>query len=283
VKVLRSSSPDVSIVTCSYNQNRFLPTTMSSVLTQLGAEVEYLVIDGGSTDGSVATIERHAERLAYWVSEPDGGQSEALNKGLKRATGEIVGWLCSDDVLLPGALSRVVEIFRQHPDVDAVYGNAVLIDTAGNVVRPKREIDFHPWLLVSDHNYIPQPAMFWRRQVHERIGFLREDLHFTMDLELWLRFGKHGCRVLHVDEYFAGMRCHSSQKVLIHPKELAAENEMLRDVYQARWAAWLPQHILYMMAKAGRILLRSLIGGYSRRSPQALSAELRKLHDRTAP
>lgn len=252
---------------------------MGSVLAQTGTEVEYIVIDGGSTDGSVATIERYASQLAYWTSERDDGQSEALNKGLRRATGDIVGWLCSDDVLLPGALSRVVEIFRQHPDVDAVYGNAVLIDVAGNVLRPKREIDFHPWLLVGDHNYIPQPAMFWRRRVHERLGYLREDLHYTMDLELWLRFGKHGCRVLHVDEYFAGMRCHSQQKVLVHPAELAVENDNLRATYQPRWARPLPARFLRVTARLGRIFLKSLIGGYSKRSPQALAASLRKLHD----
>ncbi|KQV46926.1 hypothetical protein ASC95_25760 [Pelomonas sp. Root1217] len=275
----QAAAPDISIITCSFNQNRFLPTTIASVLAQTGADVEYLVIDGGSTDGSVATIERHAERLAYWVSEPDAGQSEALNKGLHRATGEIVGWLCSDDVLLPGALSRVVQIFKENPGVDAMYGNAVLIDTTGTIVRPKREINFHPWLLVGDHNYIPQPAMFWRRRVHERIGYLREDLHLTMDLELWLRFGEQGCRVLHVDEYFAGMRCHSQQKVLIHPAELAAENEGLRATYQPGWSRWLPHRLLHMMARTTRILLRSSIGGYSSRAPAALSASLRQLHD----
>ena len=252
---------------------------MDSVLAQAGTALEYIVIDGGSTDGSVATIERYAERLAYWISERDAGQSEALNKGLRRARGEIVGWLCSDDVLLPGALSRVVEIFQQNPDVDAVYGNAVLIDTAGNVVRPKREIDFHPWLLVGDHNYIPQPAMFWRRHVHDRIGYLREDLHYTMDLELWLRFGKHGCRVLHVDEYFAGMRCHSLQKVLIHPVELAVENDGLRSLYRPEWSRRLPERLIRVSARLSRILLKSLIGGYSRRLPERLAANIRKMHD----
>jgi glycosyltransferase involved in cell wall biosynthesis len=252
---------------------------MDSVLAQAGAAVEYIIIDGGSTDGSVATIKHRAERVAYWTSEPDDGQSEALNKGLRRARGDIVGWLCSDDVLLPGALGRIVEIFEQNPDIDAVYGNAVLIDTAGNILRPKREIDFHPWLLVGDHNYIPQPAMFWRRKVHERIGYLREDLHYTMDLELWLRFGKFGCRVLHVDEYFAGMRCHSLQKVLVHPAELAVENDTLRALYRPAWSRRLPERFLRITARLGRIFLKSLIGGYSRRSPQALTATLRKLHD----
>lgn len=252
---------------------------MNSVLAQAGAAVEYIVIDGDSTDGSIDTIAKHGDRLAFWISERDDGQSEALNKGLRRATGDIVGWLCSDDVLLPGALSRVVEIFEKNPEVDAVYGNAVLIDTAGNIFRPKREINFHPWLLVGDHNYIPQPAMFWRRCIHERIGYLREDLHYTMDLELWLRFGKYGCRVLHVDEYFAGMRCHSQQKVLVHPKELAVENDDLRAAYQPDWFRWLPERFLRATARMGRIFLKILIGGYSRRFPEALAVSLRKLHD----
>lgn len=256
-----AAAPDISIITCSYNQNRFLPITMASVLAQAGVAVEYLVVDGGSTDGSVSTIQACADRLAYWVSERDGGQSQALNKGLRRATGEIVGWLCSDDVLLPDALSRVVQIFREHPEVDAVYGNALLIDVAGEVVRPKREIDFHPWLLVGDHNYIPQPAMFWRRRLHDRLGFLREDLHLTMDLELWLRFAQRGCRVLHVDEYFAGMRCHAQQKVLVHPAELVAENQGLRAHYQPAWSRWLPHGLLHLLARTSRITRRSLVGG----------------------
>jgi glycosyltransferase involved in cell wall biosynthesis len=279
VKVQPSSPADVSIITCSYNQNRFLSTTIESVLAQTGTAVEYLVIDGASTDGSRTTIERYASQLSYWVSEPDNGQSEALNKGLRHATSEVVGWLCSDDVLLPGALARVVELFKQKPDVDAIYGNAVLIDTSGNIVRPKREINFHPWLLVGDHNYIPQPAMFWRRRVHERIGYLREDLHLTMDLELWLRFGKHGCRILHVDEYFAGMRCHALQKVLVHPAELIVENAGLRDEYQPSWSRWLPDGLVRVAARVGRITLKSMIGGYSRRAPAALAASLRRLHD----
>lgn len=278
MKEQAGSSADISIVTCSFNQNRFLSNTIESVLAQAGVVVEYLVIDGASTDGSLATIERYGERLDYWVSEPDAGQSEALNKGLGRATGGIVGWLCSDDVLLPGALARVVELFKQNPDVDAIYGNAVLIDTSGNIVRPKREIGFHPWLLVGDHNYIPQPAMFWRREVHERLGFLREDLHLTMDLELWLRFAKHDCRILHVDEFFAGMRCHALQKVWIHPAELTVENMALRREYQPAWSRWLPDRMLRPFARLVRILLKMLIGGYSRRTPAALASSLRELH-----
>jgi glycosyltransferase involved in cell wall biosynthesis len=278
VKV-HSPPVDVSIITCSYNQNRFLATTIDSVLAQAGAAVEYLIIDGGSTDGSVETIKRYDDRLAYWVSERDAGQSEALNKGLKRASGDIVGWLCSDDVLLPGALQRVVETFRRHPEVDAVYGNAILIDVQGNVMRPKREIDFHPWLMVGDHNYIPQPAMFWRRRVHERIGYLREDLHLTMDLELWLRFGKFGCRVLHVDEYYAGMRCHTQQKVLVHPEALTVENDHLRAAYQPEWARRLPVRLFRMLARTGRILLKTFVGGYSSRTPQALADSLRAMHE----
>lgn len=279
MKAQHKSPADVSIVTCSFNQNRFLSTTLGSVTSQAGVAVEYIVIDGGSTDGSVATIQQHADKLAYWVSEPDAGQSEALNKGLRRASADIVGWLCSDDVLLPGALVRVLEIFRNNPEVDAVYGNAVLIDQGGAIVRLKREIELHPWLLLGDHNYIPQPAMFWRRQLHDRIGYLRENLHYTMDLELWLRFAKHGCRVLHVDEYFAGMRCHPQQKVLVHPVELAIENAGLRHEYGSPWVRALPGWLLRSAARCGRILLKSLIGGYSRRASPAVISALRNLHE----
>ena len=123
--------PKISIVTCSYQQGRYLDATMRSVLEQRYADVEYIVIDGASTDNSVDIIRRYADRLHYWVSEPDAGQTDALIKGFKHSTGEIQGWLCSDDLLLPGALEQVSRFFAEHPEVDAAYGDSIWIDSAG--------------------------------------------------------------------------------------------------------------------------------------------------------
>lgn len=271
-------APDISLVTCSYNQRRFLEATLRSVVEQAGVQVEYIVVDGASTDGSAALVESYGPRLSYWVSEPDAGQSEALNKGLRRATAPIVGWLCSDDVLLPGALARVVALFAERPDVDAIYGDALLIDADGHIVRPKREINFHPWLLRDDHNYIPQPAMFWRRDLHDKIGYLREDLHLTMDLELWLRFASEGFRVEHVPEFWAAMRCHDSQKVFTQIRALRLENVSLRRHYGGNWTDGAVGKVSAAAARAARVLLKALRGGYSRQSPDDLARHIQHLH-----
>jgi glycosyltransferase involved in cell wall biosynthesis len=272
-------APDISIVTCSYNQRRFLEATLRSVVEQTGVQVEYIVVDGASTDGSAALIESYAPKLTSWVSEADRGQSEALNKGLKRATAPIVGWLCSDDVVLPGALARVVALFAERPDTDAIYGDALLIDADGRIVRPKREIDFHPWLLRDDHNYIPQPAMFWRRNLHERFGYLREDLHLTMDLELWLRFASKGCRVEHVPQFWAAMRCHDSQKVFTQTRALRQENLGLRRVYGGAWAEGPLGGVSAALARGSRVVLKALRGGYSRQCPPDLAQQIQRLHE----
>lgn len=266
--------PDISIVTCSYNQKAFLETTILSVLRQKNVSFEYIVIDGASSDGSASVIDKYRSEIAYRVSEPDHGQSEALNKGLRHATGEIVGWLCSDDILLPATLQRIVELFKQHPDVDAIYGNAVLIDANGKVIRLKREIGFHPWLLCNDHNYIPQPAMFWRRKLHDQLGYLREDLHLTMDLELWLRFAKSQCKVLHVDEYLAAMRCHDSQKVFVQREALYMENTSLKAAYGSGWLNHVPQ----VFSRITRVTLKAIRGGYTSSVPEPIVKALHDLH-----
>lgn len=267
----------VSIVTCSFNQRRYLETAMRSVLTQKGVDLEYIVIDGGSSDGSAEVVERNGPSLAYWVSERDHGQSEALNKGLRRATGDIVGWLCSDDVLLPGALERMVHRFDADESIDAIYGNAVLIDSEDALIRLKREIAFHPWILSEDHNYIPQPAMFWRRRLHDSLGYLREDLHLTMDLELWLRFARHAVKVVHVDDYWAAMRCHDLQKVFTQTEALRAENEALRKEYEAVGPRVHPRAFAAMAARTLRVILKALEGGYRSGVPRTVVEALKAI------
>jgi len=276
--MIASQPPDISIVTCSYNQRQFLETTILSVFQQSNVNAEYIVIDGKSSDGSATAIEKYSSWISYWVSESDSGQSDALNKGLRRATGDIVGWLCSDDILLPDALQKVVKFFKQHPEVDAVYGNAVLIDTKGNNINPKKEINFYPWMLIHDHNYIPQPAMFWRRKLHEKVGYLREDLHLTMDLDLWLRFAKNQCKVLHVGDYFAAIRRHDLQKIFTQPEALAIEIAGLRATYESSLSKLTPSLLSRSAARAARIGLKLLDGGYSCTVPATISDILRKLH-----
>src|SRR3990172_8835139 len=163
----------VTIVTPSYNQGEFLEDTILSVLNQDYPRIEYLIIDGGSTDGSVEIMGRYEDRLAFWVSEPDRGQSHAVNKGLQRAKGEVLGWLNSDDVYCPGAVRAAVDFLELHPDVALMYGRADLIDSEGRTVLPFAWETFDaPVCIARLRQTIPQPSAFFRRGVVQRVGLL---------------------------------------------------------------------------------------------------------------
>lgn len=188
----------ISIITPSFNHAQFIERTIQSVIAQTGDfEIEHLVFDGGSTDGSIDILRRYESHL-LWVSEKDRGQSHAINKGLQRATGDIVCWLNSDDVFCPGALQRVVQAFAANPTIEWVHGRCKMIDEHDHEIRRWISAYKH-WRcraysyagLVSE-NFISQMTVFWRRRVHERIGWLDESLRWAFDYDLWLRLGKLG-------------------------------------------------------------------------------------------
>ena len=180
--------PLISVVTPSFNHAAYLEQTIQSVLSQDG--VEYWIMDGGSTDGSLEVIRAHAGRLAGWTSEPDRGQGEAINKGWARATGEVLGWLNSDDWYCPGALGRVAAEFAADPDLLLLAGDCLMTDVSGQTIGLKaaRTLDTARMLLTGGD--VPgQPAVFIRRSVFQAVGGLRTDLHYTLDFEYWLRIG----------------------------------------------------------------------------------------------
>lgn len=198
-----SDQPLVSVVTPSYNQVRFIEETICSVLQQDYPYVEYIIMDGGSTDGSVDIIRRYADRLAFWVSEPDHGQAHAINKGLRQATGDILGWLNSDDVLVPDAVSRVVAYLECAPDVEMVYGRADWIDEHSQPLRRARTGRHHPEFgldTVIDECVVTQPGAFWRRRIMDQIGLLDENLHYVMDYEYWVRMALAGAIIRRLPE-----------------------------------------------------------------------------------
>jgi len=189
--------PLISVVTPSFNQVASVEDTLRSVIDQDYPHKEYLVIDGASADGSVDVIRRYADRLAYWVSEPDRGQSHAINKGFALAHGEVLGWLNSDDTYLPGALATVARCFAEHPDVDFLYGDYLYTSPQGKTLLRRRLFNSMSFETLLYHDYLGQPAVFFRRTLLDRVGPVDEDLHYHMDWDLFLRMWKV-CRPLHV-------------------------------------------------------------------------------------
>lgn len=180
--------PLVSIVTPSYNQAAYLEATILSVLDQEYPNLEYIIVDGGSTDGSVEIIKKYGDKLAYWVSEPDCGQSHAINKGFTRATGEIVAWINSDDVYCPGSFTTVADFFIDHPHVQVLYGNSEYVDATGSHLGffPARPFSQHSLLMSArSFDYIPQPSVFMTSQALRRTTLIDERLRCALDFDLW--------------------------------------------------------------------------------------------------
>jgi glycosyltransferase involved in cell wall biosynthesis len=207
-------APKISLVTPSLNQGRFIRATLESVLSQGYPDLDYRVQDGGSTDGTLAVLREFEARVPF-VSGKDAGQADAINRGLARATGEVLGYLNSDDVLLPGALAAVGETFVSDPDLVFVWGRASYLDEAGNAVSPYL---VRPDAIerLADACFIAQPAAFFRRKVWEEIGLFDESLHHTMDYDYWLRIAARypASRTRFLDRELAGCRVHADAKTV---------------------------------------------------------------------
>lgn len=183
----KSCLPLVTIVTPSYNQKPFLVHTLQSIAQQDYPYIEHIVIDGGSTDGTIELLQRAPYPL-HWLSEPDNGQAAAINKGFARARGEIMGWLNSDDLYTPGAIHTVVNLFLARPDVMLVYGDALAIDAQGRSYGLRANVKAcNLQRLVRSGDHIVQPAVFWRAALWRELGPLDESLRFTLDYEYWMR------------------------------------------------------------------------------------------------
>lgn len=206
-----SALPCISVVTPSFNQKDFVSTTLSSVLDQQYPELEYVVIDGGSTDGSVEVIDSHAKGLAYWVSEPDGGHANALNKGFARTTGEIMCWINSSDLHFPWTLATVAEIFTQLPQVEWIMGVPSEFDEDGGLKNVHAGFTSAYDVLAGHARSIQQESVFWRRRLWERAGGrVTEEYKRAADFELWLRFFSL-TPLCHVETVLGGFRVHEDR------------------------------------------------------------------------
>ncbi|GEJ56373.1 glycosyltransferase family 2 protein [Anaeromyxobacter diazotrophicus] len=206
----------ISVVTPSFNQAAFLPRTLQSVLGQQGEfELDYRVQDGGSRDGSVELLERHAGRLRF-KTEPDHGQADAVNRALREADGDVVGWVNSDDLLLPGALDRVAKAFRERPGTQWVHGRCEIIDAEDRPIRrwlsayKDRRCRRYSYRKLLLENFVSQMTVFWRRDALDA-GPLDEALHYALDYDLWLRLGKRSAPVF-IDAPQAAFRWYDTSK-----------------------------------------------------------------------
>jgi glycosyltransferase involved in cell wall biosynthesis len=265
-------SPSIAIVTPVLNHGRFIKATIDSVLSQDYPALDYIVKDGGSSDGARDILRDYGPGLK-WISEPDSGQTHAINSGFRHVTGEIMGWLNSDDLLLPGALRTVARFFQSHPDIDIVYGDRVIIDTngheTGRIVLPPYNPD-----VLRRIDYIPQETMFWRRRVWEALNGLDETFQFSMDWDFLLRAQDKGFRFQHVPHFLGAFRVHTLQKTQSWKSVGDSEQSRLRriwvgpnsDVEDIKGGIW-PYFLRQNVCQYGYRLSAAVGGALRRRSP----------------
>lgn len=200
----------ISIITPSYNQAKYLEQTIQSVLTQADVNIEYILIDGGSNDGSIEIIKKYEDKLAYWISEKDNGQAEAINKGFAKANGEIIAWLNSDDYYLPNTIQNAVKVFDENPEAVLVYGNMLAVDENGKTFNTLT----YKQLTLEDlicFQIIGQPAVFFRKSVLQKTNGLNLTFHFLLDHLFWLELAQHG-KIVHVNQTWSAARYHAEAK-----------------------------------------------------------------------
>lgn len=239
--------PRISIVTPSFEQGDFIEETILSVLSQEYPDLEYLVMDGGSSDATLNVLKKYSGKIT-WCSEPDQGQAHAINKGLRRATGSIIGYLNADDLLLPGALRKMAEAFMGNSQNWWVTGKCRIVDEENREIRKPITVyknallrwNSFPFLLMT--NYISQPATFWRREALDAIGYLDERLRYVMDYEYWLRLYSKGPPIF-IPEYLAAFKIHRDSKTTStgHKDVYIAEEK----VVVQRYARSRPQMVLH--------------------------------------
>jgi glycosyltransferase involved in cell wall biosynthesis len=221
-------APTITIVTPSYQQGRFLDRTIYSVVNQRYPRLEYVVQDGGSSDQTLDVLRRFERGLTRWVSEADDGQADAINRGFRETTGDVMAWLNSDDLLLPGSLAYVARFFKEHPQVDVVYGHRLMIDEnddqIGAWILPQ-----HDDLVLTLADYVPQETLFWRRRIWDAVGgSVDPTFAYAIDWDLLLRFREAGAKMVRLPRFIGAFRIHDEQKTTAAHVIGEAECDLLR-------------------------------------------------------
>jgi glycosyltransferase involved in cell wall biosynthesis len=236
-----SQKPKISIITPSFNQAKFLRRTIESVLEQDYPNLEYIVMDGGSTDGSLEIIREVADCLSYWESIPDEGQTDAINKGFARASGKYLAWLNSDDVYQPGAIREAVSYLESHPDVGMVYGDCTFIDAQDRKIGRFPAAQTNYQRLRRGYVHIPQQSSFFRASLWNKVGPLDPSFYFAMDYDLWVRLAREAPLVYLPGRHWASFRLHGDAKTIA--ADARCWPEMLR-VHFREGGCWLSPIVL---------------------------------------
>ncbi len=246
--------PKITIVTPSYNQAQYLEQTIRSVIDQKYPNLEYIIVDGGSTDGSVDIIQRYADHLAWWVSEPDHGQTEAINKGLKRATGDWVAWQNSDDIYYPGCFHDLAAAAKKHPGAGLIIGNMMLIDEQDRFHRDICYVKPSYQSLLAEGMVLANQSAFWHRRVQDKIGLLDESFQCSFDYEWFLRVVQNA-ECVHVNQIWGAFRLHGETKTSQQGPLFGAEQQkILQGRQMSLWKKnWYKLRRLVLMIGQGQI------------------------------
>jgi glycosyltransferase involved in cell wall biosynthesis len=255
-----SHRPRISIITPSYNQGEFLEDTILSILNQDYPNLEYFIVDGGSTDNSLEIIKKYENRIDWWVSEPDRGQSHAINKGLARATGDIINWINSDDLLFPGALQRVADCFLRHKgEVDLMTGENARISADGKILKISSPASRRAMSLRNLIMPIGQQSSFFTRRALDLAGPLKEDLHAIMDMDFYERILGQGGKFARFQGLVGAIRNHPKAKGFAQTELWDRE---LPQYFQQRRSTPFSQRLAFIRMYVIRVFDRSLIRGF---------------------
>lgn len=258
--------PRITVITPSFNQAEFLERTILSVIGQNYPNLEYFVIDGGSTDGSLEIIKKYEHAMTWWLSELDAGQTDAINKGIARATGEWIGWQNSDDVYIGNVFEQMAELIRERPEIDLIIGDLQLIDADDNPGRVIKYVRPSYKALLAEGMLAANQAAFWKRSLHDQIGVLNTEMQCSFDYDWFVRLTERTQNTLHVPRVWGALRLHADTKTSNRALQFAEEN---RDVLRGRRLRWW-EYLVYRVRRGFTMILqgqyRYVLRGLARRA-----------------